>query len=242
MRVVGVIPARYGSTRFPGKLLVKILGKPMIQWVLEGALESRHLDKVVLATDHEGIAAVARRLGVQVVMTPPDLPSGTDRVYHAVKEEPPDLVVNIQGDEPLIRGHHVDAVVRLLQDPPPTQMATLVYPNPDPEGPDRVKVVMDLQGFALYFSRSPIPYHRTQDPYPSYWIHIGIYGYRWEALTRLVTTPPTPLETIEGLEQLRALQMQMKIKVGVTEDPCIPVDRPEDVMRVEQRLRARTTE
>ncbi len=241
MRVVGVVPARFGSQRFPGKPLAKILGKPMIQWVLEGARESKKLDALYLATDHEEIAKVAKGMGIPVVLTASDLPSGTDRVYHALSPQPPDVVINIQGDEPMIRGKHIDALIEVFEKDAEVQVATLAYKSPDPEGPDRVKIVTDLQGFALYFSRSPIPYYRFEDTQRIYWIHVGVYGYRWPALETWVQHPPTPLERVEGLEQLRALQLQMKIKVVSIPDPCIPVDRPEDLEKVAALLQRQTS-
>ena len=235
MKIVGVIPARYGSTRFPGKPLAPILGKPMIQWVLEAAQHTWSLNEVRVATDDPRIASVVRKLQGKVVLTPPDLPSGTDRVYQAIQEEHPDIVVNIQGDEPLLQPQVIDAVVEALLEDEGADMATPAYWSADPGSPDQVKIAVSEGQYALYFSRAPIPFYR-EDP-PEYWIHVGIYAYRFPALQRFVAHPPTRLERAEKLEQLRALDLGFRIRVVPVEGPLHPVDRPEDIPRVEYLLK-----
>ncbi len=237
MKIIGVIPARYGSTRFPGKPLAPILGKPMIQWVLDAARRTWSLHEVWVATDDPRIAEVVRKLQGHVAMTPPDLPSGTDRVFHAVKEQAPEIVVNIQGDEPLLQPQVIDAVVQALLEDEQADMATPAYWSADPGTPDQVKIAVSEKGYALYFSRSPIPFYREDSP--EYWIHVGIYAYRFPVLQRFVAQKPTRLERAEKLEQLRALELGFRIRVVPIEERLHPVDRPEDIPVVEHLLEHR---
>lgn len=241
MRALGVIPARFGSTRFPGKPLVSLKGRPLIQWVIEAAQKSKKLSKVVVATDHEGIASAARQCGAQVVMTASDLPSGTDRVFAASQNELAEVVVNVQGDEPLIDPAHIDLLVSSFESSPRPQMATLGHPLSASEwqSPHSVKVVMDQQGHALYFSRFPIPYSRASaedNNYSGVLKHIGMYAYSADFLKRFCQEPPALLEKAEALEQLRALYMGAKIKVLQVKSAYPGVDTPEDLQKLETIL------
>ncbi len=245
MRVVGVIPARWGSTRFPGKSLHPICGKPLLAWVVEAARRARRLDTLLVATDDERIAAVARGLDVEAVMTSPRHPSGTDRVAEAADPADDDIVVNIQGDEPLIDPALIDALAGSLAAAPHRQMATAACPittSRDLASRAVVKVVLDRDDGALYFSRLPIPCRRDGPPDLAsglYWRHLGIYAYRGAFLRRLVATPPCPLERAEALEQLRALYIGARILVLRTAEAGVGVDTPEDVRYLERALRRR---
>ncbi len=238
-----MIPARFAATRLPGKPLVAIRGKPMIQWVVEGCRGARRLDRVVVATDDERIADACRAFGAEVALTRSDHPSGTDRVAEAAAGLDCDVVVNVQGDEPLIEGSVIDAAVGALEADPELPMATLVHPAaPEALGdPNRVKVVVDHRWRALYFSRSAIPHRRDPDvPGPRVWQHIGLYVFRREFLEAFVRLDPSPLERSEALEQLRALENGYPIGVAPVEGwESIPVDVPEDVARVEAALARR---
>lgn len=241
MSAVGIVPARHASTRFPGKPLVPIAGVPMLQRVVEGARSARELRDVIVATDDERIAEACARFGAPVVLTSPEHPTGTDRLAEVAAGLQDDVVVNVQGDEPLIEGFVVDAVVAALREAGDAPMATAAHVM-DPAGvddPNRVKVVLDTQGHALWFSRSPIPFHRS-GPAPDWLQHVGLYAYRREFLLRYVGLPPTPAERAEGLEQLRALEHGHRIRCAVVEGwESVPVDVPADVGRVEAVLRAR---
>lgn len=246
MRIIGIIPARYGSTRFPGKPLAKIQGRPMIAHVVENARQARSLEAVVVATDDSRIAEAAAAAGAEVAMTPPELPSGTDRVAWVAAGRSADVVVNVQGDEPLLPGSAIDALVAPFASDPALPMATLAAPFHDlaeVENPRTAKIVLTASGRALYFSRAPIPFaYRPASPErrlgaPSDYVrHIGIYAYRGAFLAKLAATPPTPLELLEGLEQLRALHMGAVIQVVCLPHGTIGVDTPEDLARVEQIL------
>lgn len=244
-RAVGVIPSRWGSTRFPGKSLASIGGKPLLVWVVERARQARRLDGIWVATDDERIAEVARACGVNVAMTRPEHPSGTDRIAEAVQGIAADVVVNIQGDEPLIDPALIDRVAGSLEDEAGWDMATAAAPIRSAEelhNPDVVKVVRALDGRALYFSRSVIPFLRGAEPGFApvaglHLRHIGIYGYRRIFLERLVKEPPSALENAEKLEQLRALAIGARMVVLDGEAPGIGVDSPADVPRAEALLR-----
>lgn len=238
---IGVIPARYASTRLPGKPLLSIAGKPMIQHVYERARAARSLSSVLVATDDERIAAAVREFGGEVVMTSPGHRSGTDRVAEATRERQADVVVNIQGDEPLLEPQPLNALVSAFAERPGLEIATLATPIPHPEDatdPAAVKVVTDREGFALYFSRLPIPFYRDGQA-GAYWRHLGVYAYRKEALLRFASLTPTPLEQAEALEQLRALEHGMRILVLPTQHEAIGVDTPEDLERVRRLMAAR---
>lgn len=243
-KIIGVIPARWGSTRFPGKSLVLIAGKPLIQRVCERCRLADRLSELLVATDDERIAKVVRSIGVRCVMTRPDHPSGTDRIAEAVQGMDADVVINIQGDEPLISPSLINRLGDVFDDSA-WDMATAASPitlAQDVLNPSVVKVVLDQAGGALYFSRAPIPYGRDEplaDPVPQgrYWRHVGIYAYRRSFLERLVLESPCVLENAEKLEQLRALVLGGRIKVEQVDELGLGVDEPEDVARVEEALR-----
>ncbi|HUT74524.1 MAG TPA: 3-deoxy-manno-octulosonate cytidylyltransferase [Armatimonadota bacterium] len=238
--VVGIIPARYGSTRFPGKPLADLLGKPLVQHVYERAREAQTLERLVVATDDDRIFQAVTGFGGEAVLTRPDHPTGTDRLAEAAADMEAEVVVNIQGDEPLIEGAVIDAAVQPLLADASIPMGTLVARITDPadlHNPNVVKVVMDRQGFALYFSRSLIPYVRGGNGAQTvYYYHPGLYVYRKEFLLTYASLPPTPLEQVEKLEQLRALEHGYRIKVVETQHNCIGVDTPADLEHVKRLL------
>lgn len=231
--VVAVIPARYGSERFPAKPLALIAGVPMVVRVLRNVTSAALVDRVLVATDDVRIASVVRDAGGEAVMTSPDLPSGSDRVWAAVAGTDAAIIVNVQGDEPLLGGDVVDAVVARLQLDDTADIATAVVrvPRASAMSPDAVTVAMDDSGASLYFSRSVIP--SGADPVAR---HIGIYAYRRAALERFVGAAPTSLERTEKLEQLRALSLGLKIGAVVVETHIQAIDRPGDVAAVERLL------
>ncbi len=242
--VVGVIPARWGSSRFPGKSLAMIAGKPLIQRVVERCRLAKRLDDVLVATDDERIAHVVQSIGARYVMTRPDHPSGTDRIAEAVRGVPAEVIINIQGDEPLISPALIDQLSESFSEPA-LDMATAASPLTQAEdalNPNIVKVVTNQADCALYFSRAPIPFMRDGQLTNAamadhYWRHIGIYAYRRDFLERMVAEPPCALECLEKLEQLRALNMGGRIKVLRVNEPGLGVDLPEDVARVEEAIR-----
>ncbi len=245
MRIVGVIPARYASTRFPGKPLHLIAGKPLVQRVVERCRLSRVLADVIVATDDPRIAGCARAFA-RVEMTRAEHPSGTDRIAEVAARIDADACVNIQGDEPLMDPDVIDAVAGLLRSADMSTAATPLRRAADLDNPNVVKVVVGMDGHALYFSRSTIPFlrdHAGADAgarlasFP-YLRHLGIYGYRRETLARLVSWPPSPLEQAEKLEQLRALEHGIRIAVARVDHEGIGVDTPGDVARVEALLAA----
>ena len=237
LSVVAVIPARWASTRFPGKILAKIAGEPMIAHVVRRVSEARNVDHVIVATDDERIAKVAAASGAEAVMTG-KCASGTDRVAEAVAGRGDwDIVVNVQGDEPLLSGDNIDVLVEGLLVDEDVPMSTLCRPLEAEriDDPNAVKVVRDVRGRALYFSRSPIPYPRYREVGWGLWLlHLGIYGFRRDALERFVALPPSKLEQAEGLEQLRALENGIPIQVLDAPHPAFGVDTPEDLKRVEE--------
>lgn len=241
MKALGVIPARFASTRFPGKPLKPLLGKPLLQWVIEAAQESRLLEDVWVATDHEEISALAKKAGAKTVMTDPNLATGSDRVFQAVRDVDADVVVNIQGDEPLITGALLDKLVQPMLSDKTLSMATLgrtLKPG-DLESPNTAKIVLNRRHEALYFSRQPIPYSRIDAPDKGAIClkHIGLYAFRKTFLAEFCAHGPTPLELAEGLEQLRALYLGARISVVEVEHESWGVDTPEDVAKVEALLR-----
>jgi 3-deoxy-manno-octulosonate cytidylyltransferase (CMP-KDO synthetase) len=243
MRILGVIPARFASTRFPGKPLHLIAGKPLVQHVIQRCQQARSLAEVIVATDDERIAAVARRF-CRVELTRSDHHSGTDRIAEVVERVGGEAAVNIQGDEPLMDPAVVDAVAGALADAPMSTAATRLRDPAEYENPNVVKVVLTASGRALYFSRRTIPYLRdlagqsaaTQLAAHSFLKHLGIYGYRGDTLARLVQLPVSPLEAAEKLEQLRALENDIPIAVVEVAYDGLGVDVPADVARVEARL------
>lgn len=245
MKTVIVIPARYASTRLPGKPLLRETGKYLVQHVYEQALKARRADAVVVATDDSRIAAAVEGFGGRVVRTRRDHPSGTDRVAEVSRGLDADVVVNLQGDEPLVDPAALDLLADLLTDDPGVDMATLAVPLASAEqyhNPNCVKVVCDAAGRALLFSRSPIPHVRDGRPdfaaRPARFLqHLGLYAYRREFLLRLAALPPAPLEQFEKLEQLRVLAAGRPIRVGVVESAGLGVDTYEDYQRFVQAVR-----
>jgi len=231
----GIIPARYDSTRFPGKPLADIMGKPMFWHVYSRAQKCPDIAEVYLATDDERIAVAARNLDVPVVLTRSDHPSGTDRVFEAAEKlniHAEDVVINIQGDEPVLNPLMLSELIRPFEDPK-ICVTTPIRPL-DPENaksPDRVKVVFTPQNEALYFSRARIPFPREAES-TDFYGHIGMYAFRVAALKQFVSLPPGRLETIEKLEQLRLLESRIPIHVVITEHESLSVDRPEDLETV----------
>lgn len=244
-RAIGVIPSRWGSTRFPGKSLAPVGGKPLLAWVVERARQAKRLAEILVATDDARIAAAAESFGVAVALTSPDHPSGTDRIAEAIRGRDADVVVNVQGDEPLIDPALIDRVAGTLLDAADWDMATAAAPIRSAEelhNSDVVKVVRARDGRALYFSRSVIPHVRGaaagHPPVPgAHFRHIGLYGYRRAFLERLVREPPCALENLEKLEQLRALDLGCRMAVLDTEAFGIGVDSPADVPKAEALLR-----
>ena len=242
--IVGVIPSRWGSTRFPGKSLAMIAGKPMIQWVVERVKQAQKLDTVIVATDDQRIADGVLNLGidgVQVAMTRADHSSGTDRIAEAVQSIDADAVINVQGDEPLIDPALIDELAELISSNEwdMATAATLITDEHQINDPSVVKALFNRHGQALYFSRSTIPHIREPEGVPIegiYWRHIGIYAYRRDYLLKLVAEPPCALENLEKLEQLRALDMGCRMKVIQTQDFGIGVDTPSDVAKAEALL------
>ncbi|OVE76240.1 3-deoxy-D-manno-octulosonate cytidylyltransferase [bacterium E08(2017)] len=243
MRTIGVIPARWGSTRLPGKSLVDICGKPLIQWVVEAVRRAEKIDDLIVATDHERIKEKVEAIGEKAVMTRPDHHSGTDRIAEAIEGIDAEVVINIQGDEPLIEPGLIDELAELMVNSESWDMATAAVKIDDESeitNPSVVKVVWDDQHRALYFSRSVIPFVRDPaDGGASYWRHLGIYAYRRDFLEQIVKVPPCELELAEKLEQLRALHMGARIAVVETLDSGMGVDTPEDVKIVEMIISSR---
>lgn len=239
-RVVAAIPVRYGSTRLPGKALKLISGMPMIERVYRRAELVPGLAGVIVLTDDNRIANVVRDFGGNVEMTPTDCASGTDRIAFAARSWHADAVLNVQGDEPLIDPGSLGTIVRHLVQNPQDPVATLACPaeGDDLGTPDAVKVVTDLNGYALYFSRAPIPYPRNPGMAPV-WRHVGVYGYQRQALLEIAQHEPTPLEQAESLEQLRMLESGFSIKVLPVEHAWPGVDTMDDLLKVEELLRER---
>jgi 3-deoxy-manno-octulosonate cytidylyltransferase (CMP-KDO synthetase) len=240
-RAAVVIPARYASTRFPGKPLAVLGGKPMIRHVWEAACGSKLASRVVVATDDDRIAEAVRAFGGEVAMTSEGCASGTDRVAEVARALDEDIFLNLQGDEPLMDPSTIDAVLAPLFADPHATMTTAALPTDDMSrfaDPMVVKVVVDDRGDALYFSRAPIPHDRAGNPI-RWRKHLGIYGYRKDFLLALAAAPPSSLESIEMLEQLRVLQAGYRIRVVDVAFDSAGVDTPEDLKIVEERLCAR---
>ena len=237
----GIIPARYASTRFPGKPLAPILGKPMFWHVYTQAIVCPYFEKVVLATDDERIQAAALHYNIPVVMTRTEHASGTDRVYEAAQQlsiSENNVVINIQGDEPLLDPDMLSLLCEAFKDDE-TQAATLAtrINHHSAQDPNTVKIVLNTRNEALYFSRAPIPFPRDSKSHPHYFSHIGIYAFRMKALETFVSLPQSRLEQIEKLEQLRLLENSVSIRVVETNIVTIGVDTPEDITRVETILK-----
>ena len=244
-KVIAIIPARYHSNRFEGKPLAPILGKPMIQHVVERAWQVDLLSRVVVATDDNKIAEAVKSFGGEVVMTRPDHATGTDRLAEAadlIDISEHDIVVNIQGDQPLFPTEVIEQVAGPMLEDPALPMSTLIYKIVRPEeidDPNHVKTVFDRNGNALYFSRASIPFQRNPDESgkPTYYKHLGFYAYRKGFLLTFVSLPEGEWERFEKLEQLRALEYGYTIRVVLTEYDSIEVDTPKDIERVEELLR-----
>jgi 3-deoxy-manno-octulosonate cytidylyltransferase (CMP-KDO synthetase) len=257
MKTIGIIPARLQSTRLPRKLLLDETGQPLLQYVWEAAKKADSLSEVIVATDSEGIADCVRNFGGRVELTG-DHPSGSDRVAEVVRKccGDAEIVVNLQGDEPELQPASVDLLVQTLIDSPGSEMATLATPLWSAEevrDPGNVKAVLAADGRALYFSRSPIPYVRDQSPEeyfananssgtiegeetrPPWLLHLGIYGYRRDFLLELTAQPPSRLEELEKLEQLRALEAGATIQVAIIDHRSVGIDTPEDYARFVKR-------
>lgn len=239
-RTLVAIPARWGSTRFPGKPLHLIAGKPLVQHVWERCQECKQIDDVIIATDDARIAEAAASFGAKTVLTDPDHPSGTDRIAEAAKSFPDHrVVINVQGDEPLISPALIDELARTLRDDPAVKMITAAAPIQDAaqiSDPNIVKVIFDTHGDALYFSRSPLPYQRNPDAWPRSYRHLGIYGFQRSFLFQFVSWPPSRLEQTESLEQLRALENGTRIRVVLTDEQSPGVDTPEQAAAIEKHL------
>lgn len=251
MVIFCVIPARYGSTRFPGKVLAYLHGKPVIQHVYERAKKSELIDEVFVATDDRRIFETVETFGGKAIMTSERHPSGTDRIAEAIDKliqygynlKDDSIIINLQGDEPLIRVEMIDELVELMKEGSDFigTLARKIEKEEEFKNPKIVKVVFDSQGYALYFSRCPIPFDRQKFT-ASYSVneymykHIGIYGYRVEILRKFVSFPPSRLEQIECLEQLRALENGIKIKIRITEYDSFGIDTPEDLEVAEKCL------
>ena len=241
MNVACIIPARYASTRLPGKPLLDIAGKPMIQHVVERVRQARRASRIIVATDDARIFAAVEAFGGEVRLTSAAHPTGTDRLAEVAAALPEiDLVLNIQGDEPLIPPPAIDELIAAFDDRPDLQMATLMTPLTEEEydNPAAVKVVASLDGHALYFSRSLIPYPRNRGPQWRCFKHIGVYAYRRDFLLRFAALPPAPLEIAESLEQLRALENGYRIRVIETPFRSIGVDTPADLAEVRELFRS----
>ena len=240
MKILCVIPARYASTRLPGKPLKDVAGKPMICRVYDRAVQAKTLSGVLVATDDERILQAVEAHGGHAMMTAKNHPTGTDRLAEVAAAQPDvDLIINVQGDEPLIEPSLIDALGRAFMDDDGLKMATVATPMTDEaeqNNPNNVKVVTDMNGYALYFSRSLIPYPRNAVGTPVY-KHIGIYAYRRAFLLEYANMKPTPLERAESLEQLRALENGCKIKCIVTNARFVGVDTPEDLAKVNEIYR-----
>lgn len=242
MNIVAVIPARYASTRLPGKPLVSIAGKPMIERVWERAGKASHVSQVIVATDDDRIAQAVKSFGGEAVLTRADHRSGTERVAEvAVAHPDAEILVNVQGDMPLIDPAAIDAGIEAVRDAEDVTVGTLAVPISNPAeimDPNVVKTVLDFDGNALYFSRAPIPWVRDrQGPvHAKHLKHVGLYVFRREALLEFATFPLGDLERLEQLEQLRWLENGYRIRVVETEYQSVEVDTPEDVKRVEQFL------
>ena len=237
-----VIPARFGSTRFPAKILASDTGKPLVQHVVDQVRRSKLVREVIVATDDERIVVALKPFGTRCVMTDPNHPSGTDRIAEVAQRLSDGIIVNVQGDEPEIEPETVDGLIALLMQTETAGMATAAtpfIPPADPRDPNLVKVVMDCNGRAMYFSRSPIPFHRdAADGHPpTYYLHLGIYAYARPFLLRMAGLKPTPAELAERLEQLRALEHREEIFVLKVNRATHGIDTPEQYQAFVRRYR-----
>jgi 3-deoxy-manno-octulosonate cytidylyltransferase (CMP-KDO synthetase) len=245
VKILACIPARYSSTRFTGKVLAKDTGKFLIQHTYEQACQATLPEKVIIAADDERIAAAAKSFGAECILTSPDHKSGTDRIAEAVADINVDIVVNLQADEPELDPENIDCLAELLIKNPDYQMATLAAEFQSTEqitDPNIVKVITDCDGRAIYFSRAPVPYNRGKSgvgEVKKYLRHIGIYAYRKEFLLKITAMPQTPLEKIEKLEQLRAIENGFPILVGKVKHTCDGIDTPQQYTEFVKREKQR---
>ncbi len=238
MKTLIVVPSRYGSTRFPAKVLAKLDGKPIVQWCWEAARAAKAGD-VLIATEDSRVEEAVKGFGGEAVITSAQCQSGTDRVFEAAKGSKAELIINVQGDQPLIKPETIKGVIEVLVNNPNVDISTALMKLDDAErlkNPNVVKAAMAESGRCLYFSRSPIPFPRNPATART-WEHLGIYGYRRATLDRFVSLPPSPLELTESLEQLRALEAGMTIFACVVSDVPVAIDTPEDLRRAETFLR-----
>ena len=231
-----IIPARYGSSRLEGKPLIKVEGNPIIQWVYEKAQAAKLADMIIVATDDERIFNAVKDFGGNVEMTSTEHKCGSDRIKEVVMRHPEiDYIVNLQGDEPLIKSESIDEVIKNVKDDVSADISTLIrkITPEEAENPNLVKCVIDNSGFAMYFSRSKIPFERNPIS-GNFYGHLGIYGYKRDALIKMTSLPQTPLEKNESLEQLRALENGMKIKTSVVDFVPVGIDTAEDLLKFKQ--------
>ncbi len=230
MKIIAVIPARFASTRFPGKPIELLKGKPLIHWVIEGARKSKLIQNVYVATDDARIANACREIKAEVLLTRSDCATGTDRIFEATRNVDFDVILNVQGDEPLIDQNFIDPLAQAFLSTPKLEMATLAHalPPEDMQNKNAVKVITNINGDAVYFSRLPIPATLK---------HIGLYGFSRGFLQKFCTTPQSHIEKAESLEQLRALYLGAKIKVLKVDKPTYGVDTPEDLQKLEALLK-----
>ncbi len=237
-----IIPARYGSSRLEGKPLLEVMGKPVIQWVYEKAQQAKLADMIIVATDDKRIFDCVKSFGGEVEMTSVEHKCGSDRIMEVVSRHPEiSHICNLQGDEPLIKPESIDAVIKNVKDDDKADISTLIRVLTDEEeinNPNLVKCVIDNNGFALYFSRSKIPFERNAG-IAKFYGHLGIYGYKRSALEAMTTLPQTPLERTESLEQLRALENGMRIKTSVVDFVPVGIDTREDLEKFKQIVAAR---
>ncbi|MBQ9771983.1 MAG: 3-deoxy-manno-octulosonate cytidylyltransferase [Lentisphaeria bacterium] len=239
MKTAAIIPARMGSTRFPGKVLANLGGKPIVQWVWERTKASK-ADEVIVASDSEEVIRAVQAFGGNAQMTSPNHPSGSDRIWEVASKLDCDIIINVQGDEPFMEPSVIDSLIDVMQESPAPDMATVVVPSTREQianNPNSPKVVVSADNTALYFSRSPIPFLREGGTDMPLYKHWGIYAYSRAALSKFVSLPESPLEKCEKLEQLRALENGMKIKVIKTNFQSIGIDTPEDLVQAEQYLK-----
>lgn len=241
--ILAIIPARFASQRFPGKVIAELAGKPLVVHTYERTIQAKCITKAVIATDDACVVEALKPYDIEVIMTSPDHPSGTDRIAEVARTSTADIIVNVQGDEPMLDPNTIDAAVKALLDDPKLDMATAKHAISDPAdivNPNVVKVVTDTRGRALYFSRSPIPHIRdlADQPaqHPAYWQHIGLYVFRRSFLLDYADMAPTDLEGYEKLEQLRVLENGHSMAVVETTFKSIGVDTPEDLEQVRQLL------
>ncbi|MBM7556971.1 3-deoxy-manno-octulosonate cytidylyltransferase [Halanaerobacter jeridensis] len=240
MKVTAIIPARYASSRLPGKVLKDICGKTMIQRVYEQVRKAENLDQVIVATDDQRVYQEVESFGGRVEMTSKEHSTGTDRLAEVAQDLDSDIIVNVQGDEPLLNPKMIDQAVQPLLDDTTVKMSTLKHEITDKaelEDPNSVKVITDKDDFALYFSRSLVPYPRTEEEI-TFYKHIGLYVYRRKFLLEYTNLEPTPLEKKESLEQLRVLENGYKIKVVETEHQVVGVDTEEDLEKVRRKIKS----